>query len=767
GLVSQVSKSIFESVTRSPTLTIASELSGATGAGAARFATKDLPEGSIVKPLAEITGGVVGGVGPALATKISPTGFAIRKGREAVAKASLPFTERGAKFRAGEFLKKQVVSPEEAARKVTDPTIGGPPPVIATGEKRLVSLLNKIRGLDPVTDADEIKKISRSVFQLEQELRSQGFGSPEALRQVTNRRVASLELSMQKRVADAMETAQSKLDALPIAQRQSQESVIVRNELEGVMKKEFEKTQELWNDVPRDVKVDFTNSRQALKDITDNLSKAESGDVPSILRGSILAKKKAPSKVSAVVDAQGRPVVSEAVTKNVTTIREMQGLRSKLLETQRIARKDGKFNKARISGLMADAVLDDMDVGVDDALTVAISATRQFKDRFEKGIVGKILGREKTGAPSISPELTLDISIGRAGVRGSVDIDKVVVTPEARNATKRFLSKSFTETVTAKGTKPFSVKDAQKWIANNEEVLDQFPELRNQLSDINQAQQFASETSLRLNNRLLNLKDPKISTSSAFLNSEVGEEVANVFKSKNPLKASRELINQARKDPTGEALDGLRGSYIDFLIKKSSIGDFNAQGERALSGNTLQGFINQNRETLREVFNQDQLNRINRIAKELSLLELTDAKGLPRVAFEIDDIPSNFLGVASRITGAQIGRWIARFTGGGTVQTPGIVSDRFKKFAQHLTQDRAEQLIHDAVTSEDGRLLNALLLPIDKPTSATGQQNLKILNKRINIWLLGTGHRVIEDIQNDISEDNQSQGNTQPELAGP
>jgi hypothetical protein len=41
--------------------------------------------------------------------------------------------------------------------------------------------------------------------------------------------------------------------------------------------------------------------------------------------------------------------------------------------------------------------------------------------------------------------------------------------------------------------------------------------------------------------------------------------------------------------------------------------------------------------------------------------------------------------------------------------------------------------------SADSKLLEALLLPIDKPTTRSGQANLQKLNKRMNLWLMGTG----------------------------
>jgi hypothetical protein len=761
GLTSRVAKSIWESIVKHPYLAGVSEVTGGAGAGAGRYVGEEVyPDRPLVRPLAEIAGGVAGGLAPT-AISYAPTRLAYKTGKQLAEKVSLPFTEKGAKYRAGKFLKQQVVSPEEAITKVTEPTIGELPPVVASGEKRLAALYKQFRDADPVTDADAVKKIGKSIYKLEQELRGLGYGAPEVMRNVTGKRVAAIELNMQRRVTDAMDNAQRKLNALPVAERTSKEAVIVRNELEKVMRSEFDKTKVLWADVPKDIEVNYSGSKKVYSDILKDLPKAQKEDIPNVLHKSFLRKKVKKVEPSKILDIRGKPIISEIPEKTTTTIKEMQGLRSKLLEVQRMAGKEGKWNKARIAGDVADAILDDMDLGVDDSLSIAIAGTRQFKERFERGIVGQILGRAKTGAPQISPELTLDISIGRAGARGAIDLEKVAVTPEAIAATKRYMARSFTDFVTDKGTKNFNVNKAQKWIKSNEAILDKYPELRAQLDDISSAQKIADDTLALTEVRKKNLQDPRISTSARFLRTDTGKEIENVFKSPNPAQMTRQLIKQARKDVSGEALEGLKGSYVDYLIEKSSIGSYNELGEQTLSGRTLQAFVNKNRGVIREVFSQDEINRIDQISKELSKLEIAEKPGIT-VGMEIGDMPSTALGMFGRVTGAQIGRWVAKVTGGGTVQTPGIFSERFKNFTNHLTKDRAFQLIHDAIVSEDSKLLRALLLPIDKPQTSMGLKNLRLLNERMNLWLIGTGSRVLDDIEQDIRGDRQDLTQEQP-----
>jgi hypothetical protein len=102
-----------------------------------------------------------------------------------------------------------------------------------------------------------------------------------------------------------------------------------------------------------------------------------------------------------------------------------------------------------------------------------------------------------------------------------------------------------------------------------------------------------------------------------------------------------------------------------------------------------------------------------------------------------------------RVTGAKVGRMMNT----GTIQAPGIMSERFKVLADHLSVDRATQLIKDAIISDDPKLLQALLAPLEKPTAEIIETSWRILDQRINAWLAGTGKRVIDDIINEIEEE--------------
>ena len=735
GLIGNIAKTVSTAMIKHPYITMTSEVTGGIGTGVGRDVGQEkFPDNPIKQSVAEFGGGIAGGITPT-ALLNTPSLWALRQGKSLLTKTFLPFTKEGSKYRAGTFLKNQVVDTKKTSAALSEETISELPPVIASGEKKLVGLYKTLVGQDPTTDADTIETLSKSIISLEKEMRKLGYGAPDLLAEISQKRIAAIELGMDTRVVNAMESAQKKLNKLPIANRKVQESRIVRSELKNVMLAEQNSTKELWDKVPKNYKVGVKNTQATYASIIADTPKAQLTDIPQVLKKSF--------------------IFNDDITK--TSIKEMQGLRAKLLESARKAQKDGDWNKARISRDVADSILEDIGVNAKSDITpeasdlkAAIAATKKFKQRFEQGTVGKLLGYGQQGAPAIDPDITLDMSIGRMKQKGSLDIEKIAVTPQAVEATKRYLGRSYTDYALDKKTGRINPLKSEEWISNNEAILDKFPGMQNQLSDVGGAQKFANNTKLRMDSRKKALQDPNISVSARFINAaNMDIAVHSVLKSPNPAKMSAELVRQANQDQTGKALVGLRGGFVDYFLEKASIGAFNNFGEQTLSGRTLLSLLNKNSKSIYHVFKPEQIQRMRRVATELVRIESFEKSTAGKIDINMSDLPSTALSTISRIGGAQLGRMIAGVTGGGTVQTPGIVSGHFQKIASFLSKDRASQLIHDAIISENPDLLKSLLLPINKPGGKAIEKNISILHKQLNFWLSDTGRRVLNNINSE------------------
>lgn len=739
-LTTRIAQSVWEGIMKHPKASIATEVLGGAGAGAGRYiGEKKYPDRPLVRPLIEIGGGVAGGMIPTAAI-YTPSAIGLRTGKKYLKKALLPFTKKGAKYRAGEYIKEQVADPQAAIAELERGGIGKLPPAVASGERRLMALYAQLRETNARTEREAIESLGASIEILEMELRSQGYGSTDALHLVTSKRIEALEAVMDDRVLRATGRAQTKLDAIPVAQRQSREAMIVKNELEAVRESADRQVKEIWGAVDKNMQVQYTNSVEKYASILSDTPIAQRGDIPEILRSSFTVKREEGEATVALAKGLIRG-------KGVSNIREMQGLRSKLLEDARIARANKQHNKARIAGEMADAILDDMTRagGQSADLDLALAATRQYHERFSEGVVGKIFGSVKEGTPKIAPELILHESVGRGGLRGAVDLEKITITPEAKAAVHRYLARSFTDFSLDSAGVINPVK-AQRWMRNNQDILDQYPQLLKQLTDADEAQKFATMTKNRMDARIARIRDPKISVAGQFLKSKPEKAINDVLNEPNAIGKMGQLVRQARKDPTGEAEEGLRGAFVDLILDKSFKGGFSPSGERTLSGGALLNFVQKNRLVLKQVFKPEQIKRMEMIGKDLAKIERLGVAGKEGIKME------NMLQTGSRVGGAMFGRWFGRAMGsGGTVQVPGIFSTRFEKLIGRFTKDRASQLIHDAIISDSPDLLKALLLPMDKP-KVSGKNGVEII-RAINLWLASTGSRVMEDIEEEISSE--------------
>jgi hypothetical protein len=728
GLAAKVADSVYKSMVKNPFLTAISELGGGAGAGFGRKVSEESDIGA-VKSTAELGGGIVGAMTPT-AIAHAPTLMAWKAGKHVLRKVSLPFSQSGSKYRAGEFVKSKVPKADEAITELGIETIGDLPPVVQAGENRLMNLHKVLMDKDPIADHEMIETLSKSAIKLEGEMRKLGYGSSELLADVSRKRIAALQARMDTRVLEATQKARDRLNKLPVAMRQSKESTIVKTELEKLSVSEYEEVKKIWREVNKDLPIGVQNIRKQFGEEMANLSEAEMPDMPLVLKNNAIIAK-------------------EGLTE--TTVREMQGLRSKLLEIEKIAGRAGKRNKSRIAGDMADAIFKDMETSSSDPnLLGAIEATRKYRDTFNKGVVGNILGYDRSGAPKIDMEAVLDSIIGKKGIQGAANISKVPMTPEIENSMKRYVTRSFTDySLDSNGA--INPAKAQKWMQNNEDVLDRFTDLRTQFSDASEAQKIATQTKATMDARKKALQDPRVSVASRFIETtDLGMEIDAVFKAKNPARMTNELVRQARKDPSGQAIEGVRASMVDYILEKSAKGGYNELGEKVISGNDMMGFLNKSEGVLRQVFTPEQMGRMKRIASEYAKIQKYIGASGRGEDIEMKDFASNALRIASRVVGAQVGGKMGAGTSGGSIQAAGIMSGRAKTFMNWLTKNRAEELIKDAITSNNPDLLKSLLAPLDKP--ATQKTNWTTLNKQLNLWLAGTGARVMQDMENEIRE---------------
>lgn len=732
-------KPLVEAAMASPLTTAATEAAAGTGAGAARYAVeKEFPDNPYAQFLAEFAGGVAGGTVPSaakMATKyVGPRAW-LRGGKWAFDKtksATVPFTESGAKYRASERLRDLAANAEEAAKALETPSVGGLSAAVQTGDKRLMALEQVIRDADPTLDAKMLEQATAAAKKLRSELEKVAPGSVSDTRAFMSRRAENLQSWMDGRVSAAAKKAQDRLEKLDPAARKTEESVVVRDELESAYKVVGAQEDRLWARVPKDAPVEPRAALAAYNKLIAETPRAQYEDIPYIARQ--------------FLDPESNRFIG--LESNVN---EVWGLRSKLLEIARTAKAKNDRFTAKTANEIASALLDDLGATpgklakteAGERLREALDFTALKHRKFSQGSVGKILGWDREGGLTVAPETTLDVGVGRGGTKGAVAVDELnfaMQSHPADTAMTRYVTRQFVDAATDKAGKIDPVK-ARKWMKDNEDILDKFPEIGEQMKSAEGAQALADRTIAATEARRKRVQNPNTSFAADFLKAEPGQEIDRVFKSSNPTAASQELRKQISKDKTGKAAAGFKNALVDHLIRGSETAAFTEAGEKTLSGRRMLALLRNDRTrgAYTAHFSPDEMQRLEKIATELAKLE-TAAGRLPNVGGVVEDLPNSILAIIGRVSGAQVGRRVAMMTGGGTVQTPGIFSGRAAAFMKNLTNDRAAQLLNDAV--QDPELFRALLMPVARPKSAAGAKMASVPNKRLNSWLAGPGSRV-------------------------
>ena len=748
GTGTAVIQDIAETAVRQPKAFVAGETTAAVSAGLLGFeAAKQFPDSPGVQAMAE----VIGGFGPILATttakasikvstflleRIPFLGVRIVRGVRAFVTALTPtgsVTRAEARGRRSfEGLPEDIVT--RAGRK--DLLEGAPlTPAQKTEEAGLLALERSIMESTPELSLRrqgqlaEVNDVIRNAML-------------EPVREIPTAKVKEyLTALLDTRISMAAARAEERLVALGTRATREDINRIAREELLSAKSAARLQETQLHESYPQNTPAPTTASQEAYMAAKLDLSKAQRADLPKEARRALdpgpPTKEGSPSNKNFLGDK--------------TEVKELRGLQSKLRQDARIARKEGEFNKARIADNIADAITEDIAniVGgekVREAVDVAVAFSRDLNTRFTRGAVGKLLGREGTGGVTTPESLTLETTVGVRGPRAKVDTDALLeavrVNVSPANAAKAgfsgdevvmrghiegFLVQDFRRAAVENGQ--VDVKAAQRWLKENQDVLARFPELRRSMERARVMSEEFSAAELAAN--------PKVSRAAVFIKAPPGKEIERVINTSKPKEAMEELVALARTDTTGEAEEGLKAAFLNFLLRRAeTASQLTAVGAKQgigdipfVSGSRLTKAINEPEvfEAMKGLYTRQELGRIEKIRQ--TALVLDRARGASEAAEGIiGDQPNEVLALIGRVGGAQLGRILARFTGGGTVQTPGILAAQTKKLMLAGVRDPASALLADAIGDE--KLFKALILPLDKPA------NVSIVRARLNAWTL-------------------------------
>jgi hypothetical protein len=700
-----------------------------TAAGAGFGLGEGIAEQHDASPLGQFAGGLIGSVtaamGPGAVVRAGQTAsrfipgvaMAIRGVRAAI----FPFTEAGGKVRASKRVRGLSADPEADAARLDEPSVGNLTPAQQTGSDRLMALERAVLDKDARLDAEFKQRTADSSAALREAVRepAQGMGAEQA-QQFIGERVNYLASLLDQRVLQAEEAAKARLAKLEPQQRASQAAAIARAELEAALRATRNQERQLWNAIPGDVMVPTDNARATYERIIQSLPKAQADDMAEKARQFL------------------GEITGNQAFKDQEPFKEAHGLYSALRQEAREARAAKQFNRARIADEIADSILEDIGSRADDASDIgrlfrdARDFSRALNERFNRGSIGRILGRERDGGEAVAPELTLDRTIGQQGLKAAVSADDmrnaIGDSPDAESAMRDYLRRRFQDYVVRDGK--IEPSRAQAFVRQNDELLDRFPDLKREMQAGEAAQIGAERTTRTAGERAKRLRDPKRSRTAEFLKADPEKAIETAIKNRSPREAARNLRQLTRKDQSGEALAGLKGAFLDYLIRQSRTGQIDEAGEAILSGRRAQRLLNEPRvrAVATELLTTDEFKRAQRIVQEFRHLETSQGR-LPDVGEPMQDLPNTILSYVGRVMAARAGARAGAGSSGASLLTAHFASKRMKEFLERFTNDHAEALIRDAI--QDKELFQTLLRGVDSP------RNARNVERRMIEWLEG------------------------------
>lgn len=742
-VASRVGETIAQAPVRSPIMVPVAEAAAGAGGGFGRsVAEYRYPGNEPVAMLAELAGGVTGGVAaqaPSLLARTPVTGAAID-----AAKSVLP---SGARGRATERLTSLVEDPYAASRAAVQPTISDLTPAQRTGEAGLLDLERAVAEGNPAIARQLRERAAAAQATLLAEARALGGDSAQT-RAFLEDRVTRLTTALNTRADQAEAAARQRVAALEPGSSAADASRIVREEYDRFFSAARAQVSALYDpSVVGDTRINTASLFDQFAALVNKTPVTDRHNIPAYAKEFL--GRAAPSEGEDEATALIRrlqpdllpPAAQSARLGETATPAELQALRSNLLGIERAARArpDGR-NEARIAGEIADLVMDALDNAPDAsaALRAANAANRSMNEIFRGGAVRPLSRTGDAAEANLPPELTLERLIGRGGASGDIGARDLLVatgnSPATRQAIEDYLTQSFRNTAVS-GEGRLKPESATNWMRRNAALLERFPEVRNRLAEAMTAQgqadtavarRTAVESGLRQrdDSRVARLLDQRPESATArFLNAKPGEEVARVFSADDPAAIAAGLRRSVERDQTGQALSGLRGAFVDNLLARARK---TTPDGPIFNGSAIMDALDDPKQAaaLGQVFDAPAMARLRQIGTELTALER--ARGASARGGVIEDIPSKVLDA--------VGRLIVTKSVSGLAESA-IASGAMRNFLKRLTTDRAQRLLSDAVTNPE--LFSTLMSPISTPQ----QQDRAV--RRLQSFLAGTAGQAV------------------------
>lgn len=550
----------------------------AISSGVAEGVTESYAPGETGK---RIAAGIVGGFLNPIRLYFGVYNFA----KEGVLKSIRTVSQSGREMVAAEQLQKLVQEfgedPVALAKALRESSIPGLDLNLTAGQKSgspaLIALEHRLARESSKYGAEMEQMAKDSLFNIEAAIHGlRGTGEPGALKvaaqleQKYYRAIISGRLQVAER--ESIEAAQKITRDTPgdRAALSSQAEKSLNNAMDDVRTVESE----LWSKIDKEIVIPLSEDMEIFK----RYKELKSQLLPRETMGEIIE-----GTIADLSDA-GQASVGDLVR-----------LRSRLLSMAKSEMANSKPFEARQLGVLAEAILDDLDriapnPEFAEIYNTARTFSKELNDVFTRTFAGDVLAAKKTGAERIPPELMMRRALGTAkeggalrfreleeatgfikSQSGKVDIPEEILAGSEQDmaamvdAQDRILRLAATDMVDMK-TGKVNVARLEKYIRDNEEIFTRFPEIKKDLLEL-----ASSADNLKRIQKSMDVAqkaiDQKAIFSKAVKYENGADAVNNALSGNSPVKDMMALSRLAHKT---KSIEGLKASIWDDVTRKAT-----------------------------------------------------------------------------------------------------------------------------------------------------------------------------------------------------
>lgn len=686
------------------------ELAGGTGAGyGAHYGEKNYGP----------TGEMIGGLGGGLFGTYTATMPLYSVGKRYLQRSIFPFTPAGAKAKAANRLRTlaETINIEKTVAKEQSKVLKGAKisPAKLSGDRHMVALEKAVLKDDPVLAHQFDLEETAVNTMARQEVEDLGGNIPiEQTQAYISGRVEHTKKLIQNSVTKAVTKSQEILSKMSPTQRRKNVNQIAGKHIDDALTKARAAENEAWGDVDKKVMTTLDEVRTVYSKQLDDLpSTADKDLIPNYLRGFLGDIK------------EGEFV--EGTLKASESVKNLHGLRSRITTEIRElkAAEAPNWNKIRILNDVQEAILKDLEkTPTADNLTKAIALSRELNEKFSGGVMNTIMGNEKTGG-KLASELTLEGI--KNGPKAAVEINRVLAAaPKSQDVVEEYVKMQIAQSNVVREGR-INLLPAKKYMVNNEDVLDIFPDLKRAMNNAIAAEEKAKWLTDTAKQRLL-----KVNRSLPGRLAVVKPKtfLKTVMESPNPEIEMKTLVGRLNR--VGK--EGVKNDIVDYLLNKSKTTGFDENVSPILSGRKFFNELKNNRRIFHTIMKDEGMDRLDIIAN--TLIKNEDMTNLPDVGSVIE-ATRNPLSWAIEILAVRAGAKMGHGTSGASLKTAGMFGEISRKLLGDLDTGRARQLIKDAI--QDPELFKELA------TDITSLDQADRFMKVYHGWLMADAVRNIDE----------------------